>query len=192
MALYLPISSHGLRRLTVTSYEGELRGATLFPFFDREGKAPRVIVLAEGSSEIRVFDPRETPLRFRFWRRLNVEGNFRRITRDDLRLMSGLWHFDPWWLLAEPGRSEGEIAALVKQTNCFGKLCDGKKREVKKLYFGRDLTRVLWAEYRKKGQSGMVSFSKCALPSQPAPRLEPGTPRQAGWRLDPFWNRATS
>jgi hypothetical protein len=190
MAVFLPVSSHGLRRLTVVSDAAELRRATLLPFFDRQGEAPRVVIVDESSSEVLVFDPREAVLRFFGWWRLQIEGNVRRPTQDDLRLLKGLWHFDPWRLLASQNNAPQELAAVLKPTNAYGKLCDrAKRRQVRKLYYRRDLLRAVGAKYRKKGQSGLVFFSSCVLPERFPAAREMERERQDHWRLDPFWTR---
>jgi hypothetical protein len=192
MKLLFPLSSHVLHERTVFLDGEERPGATLLPFFDRHGFVRQVLLLDGASSEPWLFDPSEATLRSRGWRKLELTGEVRRLTRERLRLLSGLWHFDPWSLWTELRYRFGKLAPMLAKTNCFGALrIKRKKIAVSKLHYRSILSGVLWATYQTKTQCQLVFFSSCEL-SEPTERDGWETAGGAGprrWQLAPSWQR---
>jgi hypothetical protein len=184
----LHTSSVYLHDRTVLAAGQELEEATLFPFFDDAGAVRRVLLVSNAPCEMRVFDPSSAAVRRR-WGQLELEGDLPRLRFDEARLLRQLWHFDPWWMFTVPPWSGRDLAAMLVETNCSGKLRTRRRNhEITRLYYQRDLTRVVRAVYGKSGQEQYPAFSACVLPERKSPGVAEAPPLgKPRWRLDPCW-----
>lgn len=194
MRFLFPVSSEYLHNRPVVFEGGEFASATLLPLFDREGAVRQVAVVEEDSGALYAFDPSAVELQWRWWKRLEIVGAVRRLRYEDALVLRPWWCFDPWETWASV-RSR-DVAEMLSPKNSSGKLrtrkkCWKKKREITTLWYRRDLSRVKWGDYGKKGQQQLVSFSACELPDPPelVERVEPAADEWR-WRLEPFWTRS--
>ena len=114
----------------------------------------------------------------------------RQIARQDAATIQVLWHYDPWWMLNDDRYMSHWAFDLLKGTNCAGRL----QRDVKEVYFRRDLSRLTWVNVNDKGESALTQWQPEFLPARRASRPEPsqGVASLTGWRLDPIWTRWTA
>jgi hypothetical protein len=186
-------SSHYLHGRTVAGGDQEWEGATLFPFFDDAGHVRRVVLVSDAPCEMRVFDPSAAVVR-RGWGKFELEGDLPRLRLDEARLLTQLWHFDPWWMLTAPPWVGRDLVAMLVATNCCGKLRTRRHNcEIARLYYRRDLTRVVRAVYEKSGQEQYPAFSSCVLPERKPPvAADAPFKRKPRWRLALFGERGAS
>lgn len=116
-----PVDLKQLHRTTVHMRGGNLRRASIFPFFDQEGVVHAVMLVWPGSTEILVIDYAPELLRVS-WRGhvdLFAQASDLLDARGPvLEKLTKLWHWDPWWVLKKkPWRAHSAVEAL-KRTNC--------------------------------------------------------------------------
>ena len=189
MIAWLPVSSSGLRRRSLTTPDWSLAKAALFPFFNRQGAISRVMVVDAESRRIWLFDPARAELRIPLLGTIDLQAAARTmipLDQEQLAAVKGLWHFDPWCVLHDPKYDPWAAAQALKKTNCLGRF----PWKVTALYYRRDLSRVSMILRDRKGS--FVRLPSDALPDTAADEApEPRKPHAAsGWRLDPFWRRA--
>ena len=163
--------------------ERTMAEATLLPLFDREGAVRWVTFLDARSTDIWCFDPAETGVRVPLWGAIRVDsepGDLRLLRAEDLAARGDLWHFDPWWLLADRRYDRSEAAQGLKATNCAGQLPGATNR----LLYRWDLLQVKWVVYREAGGERIGKLPGDCLSKRPP---GPAVGRPCTWRLDPFW-----
>lgn len=102
--------------------------------------------------------------------------------------LEGLWHFDPWWLLAEEPFAGLEVTPSLKQTNCVAhapKLCA--------LNFSRNLFSVSSVMVsNENGEAQFTNLRALELPAAEAclPSAD-GKRGRRGWVLRPFWGASS-
>jgi len=113
---------------------------------------------------------------------------FRPTDDECAKLVTGLWHFDPWWMLTDERYAGQRTVELLKSTNCAGRF----GRNVTMVYYRRDLSRVSSLRIRGSSLVEVTPWKSELLPAPPAlpvpERLARPTPM---WRLDPIWQRRT-
>ena len=103
---------------------------------------------------------------------------------EDIETLTGLWHYDPWWLLT----SRDARARTLKTTNAVNRF-KLKAGPVQRLMYARDLTRVEWLVHKKGESTAWKRFRPALLPdvaivTAPPPRR---MSRRRRWQLAPFW-----
>jgi hypothetical protein len=94
-----------------------------------------------------------------------------------------LWHFDPWWLLANPPYEQHPATPTLKATNAVTHL----PSKLISLYYRRDLSAIAGIAFRDKEEAHMRSWKSAWLPSDRPPVA--ATTARAGprWVLAPAW-----
>ena len=187
MRFRLPVSSSALRARTLETPERSIPKAALLPLFDREGKVLRVVFLAPGSADIWFFDPAVVRVRIPLWGPIRLDsspGDLQLLSAGGVAALGEVWHFDPWWMLADRRYDRSEVAAILKTTNCFEQLSKTGKR----LFYRWNLCRAGWIVTMEKGTVRPGPLLADLLPAGP-PRLAtaPTVARAGVWVLDPFW-----
>ena len=171
--------------------DGRLNRATLFPLFDVEGSVRSLLVIDH--EEARLFALPWTPgLVCKPWfQAFRIDRNLEpleELTLEETYSLSGLWHYDPWWLLAEPDFATREEAALFKNTNCVSHL-----EGLEALSFTADLSRISYGRVKDNGVVGIKSAQELELPLPvkivPEKQKRAASLRRGEWQLRPFWNR---
>ncbi len=188
MIVPIPVFAGGLRGRRLQAEDGTVEAATLFPMFGHDGTVHHVMVVDEQSSDIRFLDSRQVAARVPMWGAIRLQCDLGSLARlgDELPPMVGrLWHFDPWWMLAEPRYRNIQAADTLKATNCADKMA----WPVRSLAYDRKLRKVIWQVGRKQGQFEIGRFTPEALPAEhpTLPESEGRLDSSGGWRLDPFW-----
>lgn len=188
MIVPIPVFAGGLRGRRLQAEDGEIDAATLFPMFGRDGTVHHVMVVDEQSSDIRFLDPGQVAARVPMWGAIRLECGLGCLawSEEELPAMVGrLWHFDPWWMLAEPRYPNSRAIDLLKATNCVDKMA----WPVRGLAYDRKLRKVTWQVGRKQGRFEIGRFTPDSLPAEhpTLPESEGPPDSRSGWRLDPFW-----
>ena len=172
--------------------DGRLNRATVFPMFDVEGEVKSLLVVDHVDG--RLFALLWTPgLIYKPWFQVfRVERSLKaleEVTLEQAYELSELWHFDPWWLLAEPDFATKEEAPILKHTNCVSHLTG-----VEELSFTADLSRISYGRVKDAGGVQIRSVQEMELPlpiklAADKNRTRAASLRQGEWQLRPFWNR---
>lgn len=190
MTFWGPVAARQLHRRRVRLRDRLLLQASLFPFFDGEGRVKASMLVWPDSESIvllphrpRLFRvPLLSDVTLRSDHQALVDTNAERATE----ITAGCWHYDPWWLLREPRFHGHSAVPVLKATNCVQRFVD----PVRACYFSRDLSRLEALGLEEKGStdSTLVPFEPAHLPERPA-TVPLQRRRAASWRLDPFWQR---
>ena len=187
MRFRLPVSSSALRARTLETPERSIRKAALLPLFDREGKVRRVAFLDPGATDIWSFDPAVVRVRIPLWGPIQLDsspGELQLLSAGGLAALGEVWHFDPWWMLADRRYDRSEVAAMLKTTNCFEPLSKTGKR----LLYRWNLCRAGWIITKEKGTVRLGPLLADLPPAEPpCPVAAPRVARSGVWVLDPFW-----
>ncbi len=195
----LPVTARALHRRRIRLRDYLLERASLFPFFDREGRVQSLMLVWPPAPEI-VMLPYEPGLfRIRWWDEIELRASFASLR--DLGAIETigavaavwLWHYDPWWVLRAACYDNHPAVPALKATNCAG----GFLKPVYGCVFSSDLSRLIRVTTRSGSASGLaavdrtsIAFTPDLLPDDPSI----GRPVKAvrEWTLDPFWLRAGS
>ncbi len=184
------ISQHSLHDCTLFLDNMRLPRAGLFPFFDDEGRT-QALMLVEAANP-RILLPRFTNGIFNRrppWRK-NLPlrlSDLRDGSAEDAAGLAGLWHFDPWWELAEDRFAGHPAVPPLKGTNI-----PGYDPELTRLWFSADLSAVTWVGFGKGEEFKMKRFHPKHLAQARRKRGDfallssPAEPR-TGWVLRPWW-----
>lgn len=172
---------HGAALLT---RDVEVEGTSFFPLFTPDGEVLRVMIVRADSPEIWLVD--REPGRFRTTgdRSVRLELSLYDLVdaghRAEARLR-GLWHWDPWWVIAAARYLGHPLAGSLKATNAAGRLGRG----VRGLVYSTDLARIRWVQ----GPFGLPigRWKAGRLPAREEALPPPA--RRVGWRLEPLWER---
>ncbi len=200
MSLF-PVAARSLHQRRVRLRDFVLEGASLFPFFDREGRTRALMLVWPPARPIVVLDfpsgdlspgERSDLVRVRWWGEIQLGVDFaalRNIDAGRAAVATGLWHFDPWWVLREACFEGHPAVPVLKATNCAGAFL----KPIYGCFFSRDLSRFVGVTTKSRSHSGLSAldytyrpFSPQLLPEE-RPRARP--PQSSGWTLDPFWLR---
>lgn len=173
------------------------RRVSIFPFFNAEGEVFSHMVTDKGAGKVLFVPHSETLVVIPLAGRLRMDG-LRALDEEAVSSVSGLWHYDPWWVLAEPPFSEHWATPALKQTNCV----DYLEKDISSLSFSRDLSAVASATFDEPAnveiadRSGKTPESKdwsSRFLSQPTsgPDRADGSGRPPEWVLDPIWKDPT-
>lgn len=133
----------------------DMADCTIFPFFDKEGGVKNLLAVVPEKGLARVV-PKESFKVQRFRKRILFDGGLwshRKLSPRWIRQLSGLTHYDPWWLLAKPKFRGKAWVSLLKNTNCAGHF-----ESFKDVLFDRRLQKVTYA-LKPDGQT-LVPFKK--------------------------------
>jgi hypothetical protein len=125
------------RRFKSESFSGDK--VTLFPFFDREGEVKFVLVVDADSATLRVIRTENADFSFGLTGGIRLShGAVHRLGSHTLAPLGRLWHFDPWWLLADARFTNTQVVSTLKATNCVERF----SREVSNVSYSGDLKRL--------------------------------------------------
>ena len=182
MDRWIPISSKRLHNRRVITPDRTVDRASLFPYFDREGRTQSFLLVDPASSELFLARGAER-IRVPWWGAIRIENPLEILSDDNIETLLAFWHYDPWWLLKDPRYEDNEWAAVLPGTNCVNDLPAG----VKSLLFSGNLLRVRWVISETKEGYRTDRFRSSPLPEyNRVPRTEARIQR-SGWQLAPFW-----
>ena len=115
------VTSHRLLHRRLVHDGMRLDKATLFPMFHNSGAVEDVLVVDAHSAELYLIPLTYCSVRAGRWGPVVVNGSLEALTRHSVERIEDLWHFDPWWLLAEKRFDALEVTPLLKATNCVEK-----------------------------------------------------------------------
>ena len=183
MTVLFPVRAQRLHRCHLRTRHETIENATLFPFFSRGGQVQHIMVVAADLTELRTFAPAKVSVSIPFWGPIQVAGHLEQLNARLLDELGRLWHFDPWWLLAD-ARFQGEAAVpLLKRTNCV----DVFSKRVSGMFYRRCLDRLVWVSERSKDGMTIKVYRPEMLPNREELTASPRAHRPVGWVLSPFW-----
>ncbi len=191
MLSLIPVSSQSLLKRSIDLGDCTYRDAAVLPFFTSEGEVSFCMVVLPQASRLYFFTPCDTGLRLPLWGTIRFQNpEWSWSDGAGSPALSGLWHYDPDWLLRDERFAAMEIVPLLRKTNC----CSRLPSDVKGLYYRRDLSRVRFVHRSVRDQVRLVAITE-VLPESPLDWSGPdGSPqtgrRTGGWRLDPIWMRS--
>lgn len=183
------ISQHALHRCRLQLIDQPLGRASLFPFFDHEGRVRSLMLTAWESSRILVVDW-QPDLFVRRWPRRNVLklrfADLRDVEASEAELVSELWHFDPWWVLGDNRFATHPAVPALRWTNI-----PGYDTSLTRVWFDSRLSRVT---HVAEGQGEALevrrfdnnSLAHMAQARGERPLVMRNPPLRGSWRLSPF------
>ncbi len=197
----LPVAARSLHRHRLRLRDFVLEQASLFPFFDREGRTRALMLVWPPARPIVVLEHHPDLVRVRWWGEIELDVEYSALRDlDEGRTAAaagvppeagkwGTWHYDPWWVLREACFEGHPAVPALKATNCAGAFL----KPVYGCFFKRDLSRLVGVTTKSKSHSGLAAidhtfmrFKPGLLPERPAPAPLPPR-RSPAWTLDPFW-----
>jgi len=188
-------SQRSLRARSLRLRDRRLDRASLFPFFDGDGRVRAVMVTDDQTGRISIVSGRTGLF---IWRalganRLSVRSSdLCDVESPDDWVLEELWHFDPWWELGAARYASHPAGPPLSRTNLAGYA--GAPTSI---WFDSAVGRVTWVASGSGDTWSLRRFSPALLkrarierrerPSVPADEPEPAP----GWRLNPFWENRT-
>lgn len=144
MPLMGSISQHSLHEVGFEFRDRRVTGASLFPFFDREGKTHALMFTSPEDDRIALINFERHYVSGRRWfQRLRPQriglrnADLSDSTAADSERLARLWHFDPWWELAADRYSAHPAVPALKSTNI-----PGFDERISRVWFDRTLAHV--------------------------------------------------
>lgn len=188
------VGQHSLHDVRLEFLDQAVERASLFPFFDGEGTTRELMLTARDSSDILLFPYQPGRLRQRLFRPYRIalrRADLRDGSFEDAQRLATLWHFDPWWELAEPRYAHHSAVPTLRSTNVVG-----FRETFDRIWFDSQLSRVRLTATGAGEETKVKRFSPGLLAkahhqrsqqsSQPAAFAEPSSE----WKLSPFWQAA--
>ncbi len=193
---FLPVAARSLHLRRVRLRDFVLERASVFPFFDRQGRVTALMLVWPPARQIVVLELQPGLAQVGFWGDVELRVDFaslRDVCADRVDAAASaarLWHYDPWWVLRADRFSGHPAVPDLKATNCAGAFL----KPVYGCFFSRDLSRLVGVTTRSRTHSGLSAldftyrlFSPELLPEKPRPVRPPRSSKE--WTLDPFWLR---
>lgn len=193
MISILSVPARRLHRRTIVVQDERLARGSLFPFFDSTGRVVQLMVVHPVSNDIFMLPwdkkvvrvPLLGPIRLTYLPTIN---------ECDIGIVERLWHYDPWWVLADERFRNHWATPVLKDTNCVEDLTV----HLISVWFRSDLGRLNWV-WLKEGQREYTIRPWNALyldPGRQTPvrsgtrigaRRTHSRPLRPEWQLAPIW-----
>lgn len=189
--MFWMVGQHALHDTSVDFLDQRVESMSIFPFFDAKGNTRALMLTETESGEILL-----VPYRPNLFKRLLLRPKQIRLKRADLRnrgfdqaqRLAKLWHFDPWWELADERYSHHSAAPLLRSTNLLG-----FGRPFDRLWFDSSLSRARLVAVGSGEETKLKRFSPKLIENVRSQRRVLPEPRRASkslrqeWKLRPFW-----
>ena len=184
----LPVGAKALHRCRVRFDDRETWHVSLFPFFDANGEIKSLLFVRYDSATLHsvAFHPGvfEQPHPWATKRIRLPAGEVRALQPGHaLERLVQLWHYDPWWVLAEPPFQRHSATPTLKRTNAVNRL----PPKTASLAFDRSLTHVRSIQVHKDGDLETILWHSTWLRKSEAYEERAGFTRSR-WVLAPFWS----
>lgn len=179
-----PCSATALHGVSLRIGEKKYEEASAFPYFTAGGLVQRYMLILPKSPEIFDLEARPGALERHWWGLAVAAGHEPLPLGTRAGALGTLWHYDPWWVLADKRFAGHPAKAALKATNMVDRL----ERGTFDLLYRRDLSAVTglrtwswrWPWLRQlPWRDGLL-----AEPSPPAQQSPPNT-----WQLAPRWTK---
>ena len=185
------LGQHSLHDFPVQLLDQRLEKASLFPLFDGEGVTRSLMLTYRDSSDILLVPYRPGIFRRRLFgpNRMSLKRSDLRNSRfEDAELVAALWHFDPWWELAEDRYAHHPAVPTLRSTNIVG-----FEKSLSRIWFDSGLSQARLVAIRAGESRRLKGFSPGLLEDAERKRVATtseqaasGKPRSE-WKLRPFW-----
>jgi hypothetical protein len=159
--------------------------ATIFPFFDREGKIRMIMLIMPDLGPVYLFKADPNSLEIDVYGQVRLHGEpalLPEMSLEKARTLEPLWHYDPWWVLMNPPYKDQEWVPQARASNCPDYFSE--------VYYARDLSRVVKACGPKNRGRKIVPFETAMMPP-PREGMGPNSPiRSLQWGGDWRWRKA--
>jgi len=187
------VGQHSLHDSPVQLLDQRLDNASLFPFFDAEGVTRSLMLTHRNSSDIFLVPYRPGVFGRRLFgpNRISLQRSDLRNSRfEDAELVAPLWHFDPWWELAEERYADHPAVPTLRATNIVG-----FEESLRRIWFDSGLSQARLVAIgagesrRLKGFSpGLLDEAKRKRVATTSAQAASGKSRSE-WKLRPFWEK---
>lgn len=185
---WLPVSARRLQQRTLRSSTQRLRGAAVYPFFDRDGQVPLIMIVIADAPDIHLLPWSPELIRVPLFGNVRLTGDLLglpHLGEADTATIAALWHYDPRWLLNDKRFAGHWAVDLIKSTNC----ADCLNADIKRLYFRSDLSKLVGVFIKMKSETQWLGWRPYYLPGKAIQSAAPApADRTPPWRFDPIWS----
>lgn len=167
--IHWPVHQKQLHEIDIDLIDVILKRASLFPFFDRQGTVHAHMLVWPKAPWIVMLDARDVVISSRPTRLDIAFGELQNLHDDRFDRYRNLWHYDPWWLLADPRFTGHRAVPVLKNTNAV-----------------EPLEHCTYAGYFTRDLSEAVGDVSKFLPARAALH-EPGRSERSAWRVRQSW-----
>ncbi len=118
--MILTVSAHKLHEVTLKDNSQSWKEITVFPFFKNTGEVVRhMLVIPEGQLALWIDDLDQ--LKYSQMGGLTLDGlvsTLPSVNAGNIGAMETMWHYDPWWMLMEPGYKSRNWVPAAGESNC--------------------------------------------------------------------------
>ncbi len=191
--MFWMLGQHSLHDIRLQLVDQRIEQTSLFPFFDREGSIRALMLISQDSGDIALVPYRPGLFLHRLFRpsRLDLRrADLRNSRFRDAHRLARLWHFDPWWVLADKRYAHHSAVPTLRATNIVG-----FDKPFDRIWFDSVLSRALLVASGRGEATKVKRFSPGLLDKAEGKRsrsISQATAEKSSseWRLRPFWETA--
>jgi hypothetical protein len=185
------ITSKDLFDTTLATADETVKGASVFPFFNRSGQVKQLMIVLPGLKKVFMVPFEKGLASVAYYGVIRLSMDLRELKSHSdftLKQIDGLYHYDPNWILSQERFSGYWAKASIKRSNC----ADDVKGKVRYIQFSNDLSAI----DRFVMKTGFLYITKTITPEMllaPIPSSQPEKsdsivrPEDRQWQLSPIW-----
>jgi hypothetical protein len=185
------ITSKDLFDTTLITADETVKGASVFPFFNRSGQVKQLMIVLPGLKKVFMIPFEKGLASIAYYGVIRLSTDLRELKSHSdfaLKQIDQLYHYDPNWLLSHEWFADYWAIASIKRSNC----ADEVKGKVRYIQYSSDLSAIdrfvmkMGMLYNTKTITPemLLAPMSSSRPEKPEAAIEPGSSR---WRLSPIW-----
>jgi hypothetical protein len=172
-----------------------VEGGSVYPFFRETGEVVYLMVVLPNTSRVFMLPYTKGMIYVHLWGVVRME-----VTPDQLKALGdlqakqldGLFHYDSKWVLKEERFKNYWARDIIQQTNCAETLREQIGKEINKLRFSKDLSKLVSVGLRPRSPnvSSTLSADEVLASLAESGSKKSGAWAENGnqqWELDPVW-----